>query len=207
MTYKDLVFSDEDIEIEVRGAAHSPLVRLFRWPGSAADEPDPVHRNGRFDPPPGHKDAFALLYTADHVSTAAMECRVLTVDHKDEFTYSYRNAPPYKVTRFKYSKPATFIRIDCVAEKKFGIGRFATGYETYQHAALALYLRYGDAVNGLSWSSYHRGKPGRNYGFWHSRKDTVDLLPTQHEDECALLQEDDEWLEFLNQNPTVVLAA
>lgn len=194
---------DEDLLIEVRSPDKPPLVRLFRWEGSAFGVPAPEHRIGRFDPPPGHRDVFAVLYTAEHVETAAIECRVLASDANDQYTYSYKT-PQHRVVRLKYTKPALFIRVDSPSAKKWGIGRFKPTYEQYQGLALTLYERYGTVIHGLSWQSYHRGGPGRNYGFWHSQKSDAGLEILQPEEQCPFLHEDPEWLAFLNEHKEAV---
>lgn len=86
-----IAFSDHDVQVEVRERA-APLVRLFRYTGAAFSEPPEAYRNGRFDPPPGAKSDFAVLYAADSIGAAAMETRVLRVSTDDEYSYAEAQA-------------------------------------------------------------------------------------------------------------------
>lgn len=198
-------FTDADIDIEVRGTDDPPLIRLFRHPGAAYGLPEEGHRNGRFDPPALEKGLFATLYTADNIAAAAMECRILQANSRDEYSYSLRRAGEYKVVRFQYKAPALFIRVDREVKRKLGIPAFTTDYSPFQRAAKALFDRYGSAVHGLSWESFHRGQPGRNYGFWHHRMDAIGLEPLQLEKDCPRLLEDGDWRQLLHDHPVIEL--
>lgn len=200
-----ITFTDADLNIEVRDPDRTPLVRLFRYPGSSFDEPVPQYRNGRFDPPLPHKDRFAVLYTADNIAAAAMECRVLCVDRADKYSYTAKGIAPYRVVRLRHSAPAAFIRVDGDIRTKLGIPRFTASYAPFQAAALMLFERYGGTFHGLSWESFHRGQPGRDYGFWHDRKHLIGLEPLQTEADCSELANDPEWLQFLREEPAIEL--
>lgn len=139
-----IAFDDEDIEIEIRSPRPEPLYRLFKRDGASFNPPESHFRTARFDPPPGSQSKFAVLYTADNIATAAMECRVLTVDPKEQFTYAERQTSLYKVVHLQYSRPALFVRMDGRNEKKFGLGRFAVDYLPYQTATLAVFNKYGN---------------------------------------------------------------
>lgn len=201
-----IAFSAEDVQIELRDRGE-PLVRLFRHPGSAFQMPPEQYRTNRYDPPPGNESKFAVLYTADNIAAAAMETRVLHVSPYDEYSYTERRAQPYKVVRLQYGRPALFIRMDSSAFRtKLGIPRFTgADYLPFRRAALALFERYGETVDGYSWESFHRGQPGRNYGFWHHRKSVIDLQPLQQEADCHELLKDSEWLSMLAVNPVIEL--
>lgn len=201
-----IAFSDHDIEVEVRERA-APLVRLFRHAGASFAVPDEKYRNGRYDPPPDNKAAFAVLYTADNIACAAMETRLLRTDTDNVYSYSKSKAEPYKVAHLQYENPALFIRLDSADfRKKLGIPRFnPDGYLPYQSAALALFRRFGRTFDGLSWESMHRGQPGRNYGFWHHRKDRIELQPVSEEKYCPALLEDCEWKQLLEEHPGIML--
>jgi hypothetical protein len=197
--------TDADIDIEVRGPDKPPLIRLFRHPGAAYELPEEKYRNGRFDPPPQHKSLFATLYTADNIAAAAMECRISQADNRDVFSYSLKRAGEYKVVRFQHEKPALFIRVDRHVLRKMGVPDFAPDYGSFQSAAMALFEKYGTTVHGLSWESFHRGQPGRNYGFWHNRKDDIVLKPVQLEADCPELVKDADWLQLLRDYPVIEL--
>jgi hypothetical protein len=192
--------------MELRERA-APLVRLFKHAGSSFSLPDVAFRVNRYDPPPGHKEKFAVLYTADNLAGAAMETRVLQANSEDEYVVSDRRARPYKVARLQYQRPALFIDMTPELRLKLGIGRFQPDYLLYQQAALALYERFGQTAHGYSWESFHRGQPGRNYGFWHHRKDDIELQPVCPESDCPELLADAEWLELLKDFPAITVTA
>ena len=204
---KTISFTDADIDIEVRGHDEAPLIRLFRHPGAAYGLPAEAHRTGRFDPPPGEKGLFAILYTGDNIAGAAIECRILRSSSLDEYSYSPKLAITYKVVRFKYREPALFIRVDGDIKRKLGIPAFTPDYSPFQRAARALFERYGKTVHGLSWESFHRGQPGRNYGFWHHRMDAIGLEPLQREEDCPELQRDAGWIQLLQDHPSISVMA
>lgn len=201
-----IAFTDQDIEVEVRERA-APLVRLFRHAGASFSVPDEQYRNGRYDPPPGHKAEFAVLYTADSIACAAMEARLLVVDVDTAYSYGKSKAEPYKVARLQYQGPALFIRLDSAQfRKKLGVPRFnPDGYLPYQLAALALVQRFGETFDGFSWESMHRGQPGRNYGFWHHRKDRIQLRPMYEEKDSPTLLDDADWQQLLKDHPCIML--
>ena len=197
--------SGADLSIEVRDASAAPLIRLFRRPGGAAGMTPPAHRNGRYDPPPGEKEHFCVLYTADNIAAAAMECRILLADSRDQYSYAQSLASQYKVARFEHASPALFIRMDASLLQKLGVPRFSPTYSPHQQAAKTLFERYGNTVHGLSWESFHRGQPGRNYGFWHHRADAIGLKPLQQEPDCPELLKDHDWIELIRANPAIEL--
>lgn len=188
------MITGEDLQVEVRDPDRGPVVRLFRHPGASFSEPLPEYRNGRYDPPEPHKDKFAVLYTADNIACAAMECRLLRSDSDDKYSFSARDIEPYKVVRLSHKEPALFIHVDQRLRSKLGIPRFAPDYAAFQAAALVLFERYGTTFHGLIWESFHRGQPGRNYGFWHHAKGLIGLEPLQPESDCRALATDPEWL-------------
>lgn len=200
-----LHFSGEDIEIEVRDTDARPLIRLFRHPGAAFAMPEEKYRNGRFDPPAGESGLFAVLYTADNIAAAAMECKILQATPQDEYNYTRKRAEPYRVARFKYTAPALFIKLDRALTRKLGIPPFTPDYSPHQKASKALFERYGNTVHGLSWESFHRGQPGRNYGIWHHRKGEIGLEPLQSESDCPKLLDDAEWTQLLADFPAIEL--
>lgn len=204
---RTISFTDADIDIEVRGHDEAPLVRLFRHPGAAYGLPEEAHRNGRFDPPPGEKGLFATLYTGNNIAGAAVECRILQASSQDEYSFSLKRAGTYKVVRFKYQEPALFIRMDFGIKQKLGIPPFTTDYSPFQRAAKALFERYGKTVHGLSWESFHRGQPARNYGFWHHRMAAIGLEPLHPEEDCPELLKDVEWVQLLRDYPTISIEA
>lgn len=75
-----MAFDADDLEVVLRDPFDTPLFRLSRFKGGDWDPPDPMWRNARVDPPAGHKDRYAVLYVADSVEAAAVECAVLSAD-------------------------------------------------------------------------------------------------------------------------------
>lgn len=197
--------SGADLSIEVRDASAAPLIRLFRHPGAAFGMPKPEHRLGRYDPPPGEKELFCVLYTASNIAAAAMECRILRADSQDRYTYTYSLASQYRVARFTHTSPALFIRMDATLRTKLGISEYSPGYLAHQQAAKALFEHYGRTFHGLSWDSFHRGQPGRDYGFWHHQTAVIGLVPLQLEADCPELLKDHDWIELLRANPAIEL--
>lgn len=113
-------FSGRDLEVELLDPGSTALVRLFGHPGGDWDPPPEAKRDLRVDPPAGHKGAFAVLYTANTLVTVAIECRVLSADANDHYTWDMQRAVHYDVVRYAFAAPALFIPID-------GNNRNATG--------------------------------------------------------------------------------
>jgi hypothetical protein len=194
-----------DLALELLDPGSETLVRLFRHPGGEWEPPPAIYRNLRVDPPAGHKDDFAVLYTATTLPAVAMECRVLSADTRDHYTWSRNLAEKYQVARYAFAAPALFIPIDGPNRSRLGLDgsqRPFAGYAPYQEAALALHQRYGELVHGLSWESFHRNQPGRAYAVWHHRKASMQLalaLPGPY----PRLVDDTEWQKFLVDYPEV----
>ncbi|MBN3850079.1 MULTISPECIES: hypothetical protein [Burkholderiaceae] len=89
-------FRGRDLELELLDANSEPLVRLFAHPGGDWDPPEEKYRNLRVDPPAGHKDAFAVLYTGNTLATVAIECHILAADAADRYLFA---PEPSKSTR------------------------------------------------------------------------------------------------------------
>ena len=81
--------SARELELELLDPGSETLVRLFRHPGGEWEEPPPAFRNLRVDPPAGHKDAFAVLYTGDNLAAVAAECLVLQAGDGDHYTWRF----------------------------------------------------------------------------------------------------------------------
>lgn len=71
-------FCLQDVIVQVRCLdADHEIHRLFRYPGGDF-HPAPIqYRMGRLDPPPGRSEDYGMLYAADSVHTAALECGAL----------------------------------------------------------------------------------------------------------------------------------
>lgn len=198
-------FSGRDLEVELLDPGSTALVRLFGHPGGDWDPPPEAKRDLRVDPPAGHKGAFAVLYTANTLVTVAIECRVLSADANDHYTWDMQRAVHYDVVRYAFAAPALFIPIDGNNRNATGLAgdqRKFAGYEPYQSVALELFQRYGQVVHGLSWESFHRNQPGRVYALWHHHKSTIGLSVTSP-DPYPKLIDDTEWKAFLAANPEV----
>lgn len=198
-------FSGRDLELELLDPDSERLVRLFRRPGGEWEPPPEAYRNLRVDPPLGHKDMFAVLYTGSTLATVAIECGVLRADLQDRYTWAMDLAGEYRVVRYAFAAPALFVPLDGRNRPTLGLGgsqrRFA-GYEPYQAAAHELFRRFGNVVHGLSWESFHRNQPGRVYALWHRHKATVGLSIASPASYPTLV-DDAEWKAFLAANPEV----
>lgn len=198
-------FDSRDLALELLDPGLVPLVRLFRHPKGEWDPPPPDKRNLRVDPPPGHKDEYAVLYTADSLPAVAVECHVLKADANDHYTWNSTRAAEYQVARYAFAAPALFIPLDRSNDRHLGLvgsGRAFGGYAPYQNLALDLFSRYGKVVHGLCWGSFHRGQPGRVYALWHRHKATIGLSLTNGP-HFPRLPDDPEWQAFLAAYPAV----
>ncbi|MDR7093951.1 RES family NAD+ phosphorylase [Hydrogenophaga laconesensis] len=71
-------FCLRDAIVQVRCLdADEELHRLYRYPGGDFHPAPPQYRMGRLDPPPGRSEEFGMLYAADSLHTAALECGAL----------------------------------------------------------------------------------------------------------------------------------
>jgi hypothetical protein len=193
-------FAGAQLDLELMDPGGTPLVRLFRHPGGDWQEPPVAHRNQRVDPPPDRAGDYAVLYTAESVAAAAVECRILHCDGLDRYTYDVQRTMQYSVVRYQLRAPAIFIPIDRENKRTLGLRFPDPAYAQHRSVAHQLFERYGTVVHGLSWESYHRNQPGRVYALWHHHKDTLGLAvtpPTPY----PRLAEDPEWLSVLRANP------
>lgn len=200
-----VAFRGADLEFQLVDPKDSTLVRLFSHPGGEWEPPPEQYRNLRVDPPSGRKADYAVLYTAESVVAAAVECRVLNVDRNDRWTYASDRAARYFVARYSLGEAALFVPIDGRNRQTLGLSgpsRRFSGYEPYQEVAHEIFRRYGRVVHGLSWESFHRNQPGRVFALWHHHKSTVALTLTSVAPYQAL-GADSEWQQFLGANPDV----
>lgn len=181
------------------------LVRLFQYDGGHYDPPEEQYRNARVDPPDGQKGEFAMLYLGMSIATAAVECHILSEDATGRYRWLRSKADNYKVVRYRTQKPAVFISLDRRNRKLLGLEGDSVpfnGYAPYQEVGLELFKRFGAAVHGLSWESFHRNHPGRVLALWHHHKDTVGLQVTSPEP-FKKLSSDAGWRSFLKKNPGI----
>ncbi|ARV18552.1 hypothetical protein AEP_01608 [Curvibacter sp. AEP1-3] len=61
--------------------------RLYRFPEGGFKPAPPQFRNGRLDPPVGRPDDYGMLYAADSLLTAALECGALLLMPPAQPTY------------------------------------------------------------------------------------------------------------------------
>ena len=199
-------FNGRELDLELLDARSVPLCRLFRHPNGEWDPPPVVHRTLRVDPPTAHGHRYAVLYTSDQLPCVAAECRVLSIDQLDRWSYHAGKAKDYQVARYSFAAPALFIPIDGPNARHLGLdgeSRLFDGkaYEPYQEVGLELFTRYGEMVHGLSWASFHRNQLGRVYAIWHHRKASMQLArPIAR---FTALEADPEWLAFLAKWPSI----
>ena len=199
-------FKGSQLDLELLDAGSLQLVRLFR-PTRQADgdwqPPEPRYRDKRVDAPPSARNRFAVLYTANTLPCVAAECRLLSADAQDRWTWRRDLAQQYQVVRYTAHAPALFLPIDHPNDRWLGLTgeRSALGsYSTYQTLALELFERYGSVVHGMSWNSFHRNQLGRVYALWHHHKATVGLTIASAKPYVALV-DDAQWQRFLAENP------
>ena len=197
--------SARELELELLDPGSVTLLRLFRHPGGEWEPPPAAFRNLRVDPPVGHKEDYAVLYTGDDLAAVATECLILQAGEGDRTTWRQDKAAAYRVARYGFLQPALFLPIDGKNRHRLGLAggqRPWGGYDAWQAAALTLYQRFGRIVHGLSWESFHRNQPGRVYALWHTHKGTIDLQLTTPGD-YPRLTEDAQWLAFLAAHPEI----
>lgn len=107
-----VTFAGAQLQVDLLDPGSVTPVRLFRHPGGDWDEPPPQHRNQRVDPPVGRESEYAVLYTAESIAAAAIECRILHCDTWDRYTYDQQRTLEYSVVRYAMRAPALFIAID-----------------------------------------------------------------------------------------------
>lgn len=194
-------FVGNELALELLDPGSVSFQRLFRHKDAEWVEPEPKYRTQRCDPPRAHATDYALLYMADSVAAAAVECRILNADRNDRYTYDEALTKAYWVARYSFTNPAVFIPIDADNRATLGLNGFKIGYAHYQQAAHELWTRYRNVAHGLSWSSFHRNQPGRVYALWHEHKTAIGLKrpvpPFQK------LFEDLQWTRFLKENPDI----
>lgn len=194
-----------ELDLELFDPGSVTLLRLFKHPGGEWDAPPAAFRNLRVDPPAGHKDDYAVLYTGDELAAVATECLILQAGEGDRTTWRQDKAAAYRVARYGFLKPALFLPIDGKNRQRLGLAggqRPWGGYGAWQEAALALHQRFAQVVHGLSWESFHRNQPGRVFALWHEHKTSCDLRLTTP-GEFPLLTEDAQWRAFLVAHPEI----
>lgn len=194
------VFQGAQLQVDLLDPGAVTAVRLFRHAGGDWEEPAVEYRNQRVDPPAGHESAYAVLYTAESITAAAIECRILHPDIRDRYTYDQERTTQYAVVRYEMRAPALFIPLDGENKGVLGLRGLDPRYERHRAAAYELFQRYGGVVHGLSWESYQRNQPGRVYALWHHHKTTVGLAISSTKP-YRKLAEDPEWLQLLKDNP------
>lgn len=196
-------FEGAQLQLDLVDPASIELVRLFRHAGGHWEPPPPAYRNLRVDATPGKQDEYAVLYTADCIEAAAIECRILQCDTRDRYAYDIARTQEYSVVRYRMNKPSIFIPIDGDNKTVLGLRGLDPDYQRHRAVAYELFTRFGrvgGVVHGLSWESYHRNQPGRVCALWHHHKDSVGLeitSPTPYEK----LAEDAKWRALLAANP------
>nr|WP_297531534.1 RES domain-containing protein [uncultured Roseateles sp.] len=179
-------FKGWQLDTELIDAGSIDLLRGFSRPGAEWEPPPSEFRNGRIDPPPGHKSEYAVLYTATEIQCVAAEMRVLENVRRDH-VWSVDKSKEVRVATFAVGRASLFIPLDGLNRTIFGVrGECDSDYHAYQWLGLQLFRRYGHLANGLSWESFHGEQPGRCYAIWHSRKASMELatgrdFPTLHD--------------------------
>lgn len=204
MTTLPAPFRGNELQLELMDPKSVELVRLSQHEKGDWDPPPEEFRTLRVDPPDGYKHAYAVLYTGSTLAAAAIECRILCVDNNDNYSWSSTQAARYDVIRYAFERPALFLPLDgpnrAVLERG-GLTPSFGDYSSSQAMALQLFQRFGAAVHGLSWASFHRNQPGRVYALWHHHKATVQL-EIRNRPYNKLINEP-EWNTFLAEHPKI----
>lgn len=195
-----VTFAGAQLQVDLLDPGSVTPVRLFRHPGGHWDEPPVEYRNQRVDAPVGHESEYAVLYTAESITAAAIECRILHPDIRGRYTYDQVRTTQYSVVRYEMRAPALFIPLDGENKGVLGLRGLDPRYERHRAVAYELFKRFGGTVHGLSWESYQRNQPGRVYALWHHHKTTVGLAISSATPYLKLA-EDPEWLQLLKDNP------
>jgi len=195
----------QELELEMLDPGCMPLWRLFKYPGGDWEEPDEIYRNERVDPPAGQKGAYSVLYMGNTLHGVAIECRLLRANIQDKYTWAADTANEYQVVQYSFSRPAIFLPIDGGNKRRLGLdpkNRAPGKRDAFQEAGLALFVRFGQVVHGLSWDSMHRDQPTRVYALWHDHKKTIGLARPAKQNYFKLPAHPD-WRQFLADNPDV----
>lgn len=70
-------FKGRMLDVELADAGSLALVRAYQHDNGHWEPAPPELRQGRFDPPPGFKSEYAMLYTAVSIEAIAAETRVM----------------------------------------------------------------------------------------------------------------------------------
>lgn len=95
-------FCLRDVVVQVRRLdAAVEIHRLYRYPGGDFHPAPTQWRMGRLDPPPGRSEDFGMLYAADSLHTAALECGALLLMPTSPPTFELSefaevDLPPFK---------------------------------------------------------------------------------------------------------------
>ncbi|WP_377155368.1 RES domain-containing protein [Roseateles sp. UC29_93] len=196
------LFNGRELDLELVDPGTVTLIRAYDHPDADWNPPPARFRNNHIDPPVGHENEFAVLYTASNVQSCATEVRALFWDcWSNQIFWKPSVATQLRVVRFRMRQPGLFIPIDGPNRHVLGLeGKLEPGYESSRRMALELFRRYGHLVHGLSYESFHRFQPGRVYAIWHSRKEEMDLQPSV---ERPRLGDDVEFQAFLAAHPFI----
>ena len=196
------LFNGRELDLELIDPGSVSLIRAYDHPEADWNPPPASFRNNHVDPPVGHDDEFAVLYTASNIQSCATEVRALCWDcWTNQVFWKPSAATQFRVVRFDMGRPGLFIPIDGLNRHVLGLeGKFEPGYGSSRRMALELFRRYGHLVHGLSYESFHRFQPGRVYAIWHSRKEHMQL---QASPERPQLRDDVEFQAFLDAHPFI----
>jgi hypothetical protein len=113
-----------DLKFELIDPGSVELNGLFRpmqQPDGDWEAPEPTFRDKRMAPAAGHRDRFAVLYTADTLECVAAACRILMADSDDNWTWDSRKAHQYDVVRYSLNAAALFLPLDHPNMRRLGL--------------------------------------------------------------------------------------
>jgi hypothetical protein len=102
-----------------------------------------------------------------------MECRILTCDVSDQYSWDAAKAAEVKLARYRMSQPAIFVPLDRNRHRFNLPAEAAYQREPFQALSLELHRRFGTLIHGMSWASFHRGQPGRVFAICYHHMECI----------------------------------
>ena len=199
-----MTFSESSLHGSLKiGQAKAPVLglpsgaqlhRLFRRPDADWVPAPPAYREGRVDPPKGHKEAFGMLYLAEYTETAAFEMGILRMmrdSQRREQVELQLDQPdpatgemplPLQTVMHTLREACLFVDLDHPSIfREFGEDLKAPvdQYQKWQAISLRVHeqLMQHQAelfapVIGVTYASQHRGSTGRNFAVFDAYIET-----------------------------------
>ncbi|WP_431286213.1 hypothetical protein [Roseateles chitinivorans] len=116
-------FNGRELDLELVDPGTVTLIRAYDHPDADWHPPPAKYRNNHVDPPVGHDDEFAVLYTASNIQSCATEVRAMFWDcWSNQVLWKPSVAARLRVVRFSMGQPGLFIPIDGTNRHVLGLG-------------------------------------------------------------------------------------